>query len=577
VAAAAFHEVFGRLAVGRADGALRPQLLVSVRDTVRAWAGADGVVAVLPELRRTVGGRGLRAARAATPERRQLAERAFQSLSAASQCLLWHTEVEAEPITVPAGLLGVDGITATSGLERAREQFRAGCVRAHRELAPTRECRFYNRLLDVPLRRGGILLPDVRQHLAQCRYCRHAAEQLSHFDGGLDVLLAETLLGWGARRYLDSRPGRATATEDTVAAPGRPAAARPPGGARPRGEGRPRAQVRPPGGGGRHRTAPARLLDLPGRRSKAVLAGVGLTSLALLAAVLVTRSWTEDHGVPDSPATWGAPAGGTSPVGTGTTAGTPEAHASTGSSSAAAPASRPAEVAHGRLRNAATGLCLDTAGGRIEAGAPAVLAACSPAASQQWSYQDDGLLRSTAAPTLCLAADPDRGRAVLDNCLVHAGEVFFDLTVRGELLLRRGHGDQVVTPGTGGSRTDVVVADRDGSEGQRWVFDATVEVKGAPAPEGEEQGRPSSPAEPPRRPVTPPGDPSRPGDSVPAPRATPAPPAPEYETRFAQVACCEPAGPSDRTAPPPVSVSEPVGAVGDVLDDTLTGLTTALG
>ncbi|MRT44587.1 hydrolase, partial [Xylella fastidiosa subsp. multiplex] len=73
---------------------------------------------------------------------------------------------------------------------------------------PGKECRFYNRLLDVPIRRGGALLPDVQQHLMACRYCRHAAEQLSYFEGGLEELLAETVLGWGARRYLDSRPRR---------------------------------------------------------------------------------------------------------------------------------------------------------------------------------------------------------------------------------------------------------------------------------------------------------------------------------------------------------------------------------
>ncbi|MEU2285178.1 ricin-type beta-trefoil lectin domain protein [Streptomyces sp. NPDC013178] len=559
VAAAAFHEVFGRLAGGRPGGALRPQLLVAVRNTVRAWAGADGVVAVLPELRKTVGGRGLRAARPATPERRRLAERAFQSLPAASQCLLWHTEVEAEPITVPAGLLGVDGITAEAGLERAHEQFRTACVRAHRELAPTSECRFYNRLLDVPLRRGGTLLPDVRQHLAECRHCRHAAEQLSHFDGGLDVLLAETVLGWGARRYLDSRPGRAATPTATTGTPARP------------------AETRPAGGGGRHRVTSAGLLDLSGGRSrKAVLIGVGLTSLALLATVLVTRSWSEDNGVSHPRATWGAPAAGTSPAGSAGAPSAPDRPSSTGSSSnssAGASAARPAQVAHGRLRNTAAGLCLDTAGGRIEAGAPAVLAACSSAPSQQWSYQDDGLLRSTAAPALCLAADPARGTTVLAGCVVHAGEVFFDLTVRGELLLRRGGGGQAVAPGTGRSRTDVVVADRDGSGRQRWVFDAAAEARGTPVPDGKGPAEPQ--AESPERPGAP-GAPARPRDAVPVPPTAPEPSAaPEYERRFAQVDCCEASDPADG-APAPASRTGPAEVLGDVVEHALTGVTTTL-
>ncbi|MEU1179101.1 RICIN domain-containing protein [Streptomyces sp. NPDC005820] len=534
VAAAAFHTVFGRLAKGHSGGALRPQLLVAVRNTVREWAGTEGLSAVLPELRKTVGGRGLRAARPVTPERRQLAERAFSLLPAASQCLLWHAEVEAEPLSVPAGLLGVDDITASAGLEQAREQFRAGCVRAHRELAPTAECRFYNRLLDVPLRRGGTLLPDVRRHLAQCRFCRHAAEQLSHFDGGLDTLLAETVLSWGAHRYLDSRPARVES------------------GARPS---RPTAAARPTG---RHRVAPNGLLDLPGRRPKAVLVGVGLTSLVLLVTVLVAKSWSDDNGVPGPRATWGAPAGGPAAPGAGTPRGTgtpgAEAPSPSGSPSAAS-AARSAATAHGRLRSPVTGRCLDAAGGRAESGAAAVLAVCSPAVSQQWSYQDDGLLRSAAAPALCLTADPGRASVALGGCVVHSGEVFFDLTVRGELLLRR-DGGLVVAPGTGKAGAKAVVTERDGSRAQRWEFETAAPRERSP------EAPPAPHIAPPLSRDTGPESPA-PRDAAPAaPRL--APPAPESEKRAAQVDCCgghEPPRLPELVAalPEPIGLPDPTG------------------
>ncbi|MCX4760422.1 RICIN domain-containing protein [Streptomyces sp. NBC_01275] len=586
VAAAAFHEVFGRLAEGRTGGALRPQLLVAVRDMVREWAGADGVSGVLPELRKTVGGRGLRAARPTTAERRQLAERAFQFLPAASQCLLWHTEVEAEPISVPAGLLGVDTTTAAAGLEQAREQFRAGCVRAHRELAPTSECRFYNRLLDVPLRRGGTLLPDVRQHLAQCRFCRHAAEQLSHFDDGLDALLAETVLGWGARRYLDSRPGRAVSAD----AAGRSAKGRSTEGHPTDGhptDGHPTGARRLVAVGGRHRTTSAGLLDLPGRRPKAVLVGVGLTSLALLATVLVARSWSDDNGGPDPRATWGEPAGGANEVGAPGGSGAPSS----------ASAARPAEVAGGRLRSTDAGLCLDVAGGRAESGAAAVLAACSSAASQQWSYQDDGLVRSAAAPTLCLAADPDHKTVALAGCVVHSGEAFFDLTVRGELLLRR-DGGLAVAPGEGRSRSDVVVTERDGSARQRWEFDASAETKGAPgrsAPSGPPGlpglpgvlGLPGPPGQESTDPPAPPGEsvlpqsPKSPApplsreDAAHPPSPGLAPPAPEAETRVAQVDHQRP-DPAEQPAAP-AAVRDALPGTAAVLRDVVTGATGLLG
>ncbi|WP_257040028.1 RICIN domain-containing protein [Streptomyces sp. TLI_55] len=491
VAAAAFHQVFGR-ATG---GAVRPQLLAAVRETVKEWAAEDRISAALPELGKPTGGRGLRAARGVTSERRKLAERAFQALPGASQCLLWHIEVEAEPISVPAGLLGVDAARAADALEQAREQFRQGCVRAHRELAPSKECRFYNRLLDVPIRRGGALLPDVQQHLMECRYCRHAAEQLSHFDGGLEVLLAETVLGWGARRYLDSRPGRGGTSQSPVV--------------RPRG--------------GRHRPAPARRRVAPRRQAKAV-AVVGLTSLALLATVLAARGWSTDNGVPEPSATWGAPSGQDT---------NPSVRPGPVSSPSAASATDPVEIGHGRLRNLTTDLCLDLHGGTAADGAAAILVACSTAVSQQWSYQYDGLLRSLADPRFCLDSDPGKRSVVLAGCLVHAGEVQFDLTVRGEILLRWHKGRALA-----GEDGKVVVVDRDGAEGRRWVLETTDSAAtGEPrkksgagekgdkaAPEGE-KGDGLLPAVPsPRLPVAPPSG-GRPqgGDREP------------YETRVAQV------------------------------------------
>ncbi|MBK6018041.1 RICIN domain-containing protein [Streptomyces sp. MBT53] len=540
VASAAFHQVLASRVTG---GALRPQLLVAVREMVRKWAADERIPALLlAELRKPTGGRGLRAARPGTSERRKLAERAFGKLPGGSQCLLWHTEVEAEPITVPAGLLGVDEATATAALDQAREQFRAGCVRAHHELAPTPECRYYNRLLDVPIRRGGSLLPDVQRHLMTCRYCRFAAEQLSHFDGGLEVLLAETVLGWGARRYLDSRPGRAT--------PGTAA----------------RAARRPMG---RHRPAPDGVLAFPRRHPKTAVVGVGLTSLALLATVLVSKGWTQGD-TPDPQATWGAPSSSSSHQ-------SPVAVPSTAGDESAAGAVGAGVVQQGVMRALASGLCLDVAGGRVRNGAAVTLAACSDAGSQQWSYDQDGLLRSLDDPGLCLAADTDKGTVTLSGCLVHAGEVHYDLTVRGELLLRWSQG-LAVTPENGKKGARIVLAGRDGSAGQRWALGSAADA-GAEGDEPTDGGKTEGKGD-----AAPSGTPTAPeGGDVPQPLPTDVPQQdqPQNAPRAVQVACCEQPTPDPTPTPTPtpapvVDALQPVvTVVGDVVN-TVTGVIAGL-
>ncbi|MYW43382.1 ricin-type beta-trefoil lectin domain protein, partial [Streptomyces sp. SID161] len=100
-------------------------------------------------------------------------------------------------------------------------------------------------------------------------------------------------------------------------------------------------------------------------------------------------------------------------------------------------------------------------------------------ASQQWSYRDDGLLRSAADPALCLAADPGSRRVALADCVAAAGEVSYDFTVRGEILLRLHHGLALAAgsgrPGVSGRPGSAVgVMTRDGSRKQRWALGPSV-------------------------------------------------------------------------------------------------------
>ena len=450
VAAAALHRVLNRVTAGEPAAALRPELLVAVRDTVRAWAEDDRITNALPGLQKPAGGRGMRAATTMTPENRQLAQRAFRSLPGPARCLLWHVEVEAEPISVPAGLLGMDVDIASGTLEQARDRFRQACVHAHQELAPSPDCRFYNRLLDVPIRRGGALLPDVREHLAECRHCRDAADQLGHFESGLGTLIAEAVLGWGARRYLDSRPGRTSSGH----------------GGRAARRGRRRGGHGGHGGRGRHGLlsripVPSRLHSLslpdPVRSTRTLLTGLGAVSAGVLVSVLIAG--------PSSPGGEGAdPTGASSSTGGGGVV---------PSVSPPGVAGLPTAAGQVRLRNVGSGLCLDTRGEPRD-GSGLRLADCSSGWSQQWTFEDDGLLRSVADPGLCLDSHKDAGVVVLGTCAEEGDgrgdDVRYDLTPLGELL-PRWDPQMALTPAGLDANADIVVKVRDRTTGQRWVTD----------------------------------------------------------------------------------------------------------
>ncbi|MFI2433419.1 RICIN domain-containing protein [Streptomyces sp. NPDC018693] len=477
VTGAAFHQVFDRLKLGEPGTALRPRLLVTVRDTARLWSGTERVSGALPVLRKPAGARGMRAAKSLVPDHRVLAERAYQGLSSVDRCVLWHIEVEAEPVPVAAQLLGVDAEAAAAALDQARDKLREGIVRAHRELAPSKDCRFYNRLLDVPLRRGGDLLPDVREHLDGCRYCRAAAEQLGHFEGGLGLLLAEAVLGWGAQRYLETRPGRAG--QQPVRLRG---SARHRGG-RPRGRGR-RLLDRIP--------APVRRSPGAGRSPRTLLTGVGLASAGLLTTLLAAGMWSDDGGAD--------PAASTSASGGGTVPGTDAQAPTAGTPTAPGTAGLPGVPAQTRLRNADADLCLDISGTPQE-GAGIELAVCSSDWTQQWTYEDDGQLRSVAEPGLCVDSHADAGVVILGACAeedtARAADVRYDFTVQGELLPRWDEA-LALAPAGREAGADLVVKVRDGSTAQRWRTDAVTASPGSLSISGTEGPTPQ-PAELPDR------------------------------------------------------------------------------
>ncbi|MFF7892869.1 ricin-type beta-trefoil lectin domain protein [Streptomyces sp. NPDC007907] len=208
---AAFTRLFGEtLRQNGPTSAWRPHLLLTVRRIAAEWAGDHRCDMLHPELLAGTA-EGERPASRLLPSRhRRLLSGAFQRLPQSARCLLWHVEVEAEPLTSPAGLLGLDEEGARVELGRARDRLREESLQLHRELAPDEECRRYLRLLDVTYRRGGLDIdPDLRAHIEGCGHCSAAADQLGQFNHGLGVALSEAVLGWGGRGYAEVRLSQA--------------------------------------------------------------------------------------------------------------------------------------------------------------------------------------------------------------------------------------------------------------------------------------------------------------------------------------------------------------------------------
>ncbi|MEV0478616.1 ricin-type beta-trefoil lectin domain protein [Streptomyces prunicolor] len=235
------------------------------------------------------------------------------------------------------------------------------------------------------------------------------------------------------------------------------------------------------------------------------------------------------------------------------------------------------------LRSLASGLCLDIPGGQVRSGAAVTMAACSTAGSQQWSYDQDGLLRSLTDPGLCLDTDTTARTVTLDGCLVHAGEVHYDLTVRGEFLLRWSQG-LAVAPASAKAGARVVVRNRDGSAGQRWALESGVDARvkqGEPDGKGEADGKSGTPGSGASAgPGSPEGAP--PGD-VPQPLPTDVPQQgdPQYAPRAAQVACCDEPAPEPEpsgagTGGGDVDAVQPLTTVVAAVVDTVTSLVPAL-
>ncbi|MEU6089388.1 ricin-type beta-trefoil lectin domain protein [Streptomyces sp. NPDC047085] len=497
---AAFTRLFGEtLRQSGPSAAWRPHLLVTVRRIAAEWDGDGRQELLHPALRPAPGSAERVSARLLPPSDRRLLSRAFQCLPQSARAVLWHAEVEGEPLAVPAALLALDEEETRIELRRARERLREECLQAHRELAPETECRRYLRMLDVTFRRGGTDIdPDLRQHLAGCRHCRGTADQLAQFNAGLGLALAEAVLGWGARAYMESRAARTdeTAQRDgttdeaaaaattqpipdpfslaggeafTAGAPTDPVAPVgpvAPTGALPRPAPRSTRRTAPDpalsagaGAPAGHRRSPrsAHRAARRARRRNLALAALTVSGLVALPLVLWSVLGSGDHP---------APAPGATPSGSpGTKSTAPDPSWAGARGTAQGPL-------RGRLHSLASGLCVGVVGKKAVTGAETELAPCSATPSQQWSYETDGLLRNDSDPGLCL--DSHLGYSVrLAPCSATgkaARNIRYDFTLQG-VFVPRWNQDLALTPAaTDGSGT-LVLKNRSGTPAERWTID----------------------------------------------------------------------------------------------------------
>ncbi|KUO06405.1 RICIN domain-containing protein [Streptomyces caeruleatus] len=532
---AAFTRLFGEtLRQTGPTAAWRPQLLVTVRRIAAEWDTDRSRELLHPELRSDTEGAERVSARLLPPADRRLLSGAFQRLPQAARCLLWHTEVEAEPLAVPAGLLGLDEESARIELGRACERLREESLQVHRELAPEHECRQYLRMLDVTYRRGGVDVdPDLREHLDRCGHCAETAAQLLFFNEGLGVALAEAVLGWGARPYLEARARqaaepaearteaaaepRSTApiagesffadTADSAefvspaAVPTPPAHAPAPGGEAPATVGAMPAAAGEPFAAATTASASSPAGPRAARRSGRRTARRSDPTTAPQAedprtctgraALKAARRATRRRNLTAAVATVSAlvvlplvlwSSGGSedapAPAANDRPTGTPDADAgsATGNPSWAGAAEAAKGELRGRLHNIGSGLCVGIVDEKAVKDAETELAKCSSAPGQQWSYETDGLARSAANPDLCL--DSHLGYSVrLAPCANAADSetknVRYDFTLQGTLVPRFNQDLALSPAATDGSGALVLKSREDDNNAQHWVIDTS--------------------------------------------------------------------------------------------------------
>ena len=183
---------------GGPEVALRPYLLTTIRNLFydrSRKAQRETVVADVPESPQLGGVDIVETALAMT---------AFKSLPERWQLVIWHTEVERQPASEVAVLLGIAPNAVAALAYRAREGLRQAFLQAHLAVGVPEQCQFTHDHLGAYVRDG---LGDrdrgkLDSHLTQCERCRTVLAELRDEGTRLRGLLIPAIVGVSAGDYL---------------------------------------------------------------------------------------------------------------------------------------------------------------------------------------------------------------------------------------------------------------------------------------------------------------------------------------------------------------------------------------
>ncbi|MEU5540417.1 RICIN domain-containing protein [Streptomyces sp. NPDC020362] len=360
---------------------LRHQLLLLTVRLAADWATGERSAGVDPALLLVLNSSGL--PDGPTPPLLP----AFQSLPSRTQGLIWYGVLEEEPVERIAAFLGLSRADVAHGISPALKALAQACLRHRLAASDDPRCADFRRLIEEAVRQDSPRhSADLDAHMAHCRHCTAAVEDLTALRDTPRQTLAEGLLPWSGTSYTCPEEPAAPAPKPPVDQGGWP----------------------------------------PRRPYLLAVAALGVALTPLLVFLLSPADGSDREPVaatpPPPPVTVTAtvsvsPSPSPSPTPSRTSKSpsptrtshrptptpTPTPSARPSRTPSPSPAFTPPGTAYAEVVNLATGRCLDIRDGDLSQGNDVVTAPCDSSPSQRWRVDTYlGVLRSAADSDFCL-------------------------------------------------------------------------------------------------------------------------------------------------------------------------------